>query len=171
MAAAQQCVELGALIEEAIAGDRVAGVDLFCEDLEDLGMDVDRPALEAVFESMIVDPRAVLLVAREDEGGPAIGVLVASRMLSVKFAGRSLWIEELYVGRQARRRGYGRDMVEGLLDLAAEQGVRGIDLESYHGNDAAALLYRSLGFRRLGRERFSYDLDWEKSLPQEAPPQ
>lgn len=163
--------DLGAHIEEAIPSDRTAVVDLFCEDLEDLGMTVDRPALTTVFDSMIVDPRAVLLVAREDEGGPAVGVLVASRMLSVKFAGRSLWIEELYVGRHARRKGYGRDMVEGLLDRATAQGIQGIDLESYHGNDAAALLYRSLGFRRLGRERFSYDLEWEKSLPQETPPQ
>ena len=167
MAAKQARAELGAVIESAVAADREAVVALFAEDLTDLRMSVDLPALADVFDNMIADPRAVLLVAREDVGGPAVGVLVASRMLSVKFAGRSLWIEELYVGKTARRKGYGRDMVEGLLDLAASQGIRGIDLEAYHGNDAAALLYRSLGFERLGRERFSYDFDWEQPLPGE----
>ena len=161
--------EFGAIIEEAIATDREAVVELFCEDLTDLRMTVDRDALCAVFESMITDPRAVLLVAREFSGGPAVGALVASRMLSVKFAGRSVWIEELYVAKHARRRGYGRDLVEGLLDLAGEWGMRGIDLEAYHGNDGAAILYRSLGFERLGRERFRYDLDWEAEMPQEEP--
>lgn len=151
----------GALIEEARAEDRQAVVDLFIEDLTDLRMDTDAEALGVVFDSMISDPRAMLLVARDAEGGPAVGVLVASRTLSVKFAGRALWIEELYVGHSHRRMGYGRDLVEGLLDLAEDQGIRGIDLEAYHGNDAAALLYRSLGFRRLGRERFSYHFDWE----------
>ncbi|GEM_PF-1346555 len=150
---------LEAIVEEAIPTDRAAVVDLFAEDLAYLRMDVDLEALARVFDSMLVDPRAVVLVAREKEGGQAAGVLVASRMLSVKFAGRALWIEELYVGKHARRRGYGRDLVEGLMDLAEDWGIRGIDLEAYHGNDAAALLYRSLGFMRLGRERFSYTFD------------
>ena len=163
--------EFGAIIEDAIPSDRDAVVELFCEDLTDLRMDVDPAALGTVFDSMLEDPRAVLLVAREQDAGEAVGVLVASRMLSVKFAGRSLWIEELYVGRKARRKGYGRDLVEALLDRASAQGIQGIDLEAYHGNDAAALLYRSLGFERLGRERFSYDFDWERRRMSEDKPQ
>ena len=51
-----------------------------------------------------------------------------------------------------------------LLDIARGENAKGIDLEAYHGNAPAALLYRSLGFRRLGRERFFYRLEWEQEI-------
>ncbi len=154
-------VQTQTLIEPARQRDQQAVVALFAEDLKGLRLPVDLVALTSVFDRMMEDPRAVVLVCRESAEAPALGVLVASRMLSVKHAGRSLWIEELYVGQEARQRGYGRALVEGLIELAESSDIRGIDLEAYHGNDAAALLYRSVGFRRLGRERFTYHFDWE----------
>lgn len=145
-------------IEPAVFGDRSAVVKLFGGYQQEFGHAWDAGELGAVFDHMIDDTHMTLLVAREAGSGVAVGVLVASRVLSVRFGGRSLWIEVLYVAPTARRRGLGRDLVEGLIDVAVEQGFRGIDLESHHGNAAAGLLYRSLGFQRLGRERFSYDL-------------
>lgn len=145
-------------IGQARFGDRSAVVRLFSEYQQELGQGWDAADLSAVFEHMIDDRHMLLLVARDPGDDVAVGVLVASRVLSVRFGGRSLWIEVLYVTPKARRRGLGRDMVETLIDLAADQGFRGIDLESHHGNAAAGLLYRSLGFQRLGRERFSYTM-------------
>ena len=150
------------LVHDARAEDFDAVVDLFAEDLTSLRMPVDRDVLTQVFHGMLEDNRAVVLVCRLSEDGAAVGVLVASRMLSVKHGGRSLWIEELYVAKQARKRGLGRALVDGLLARAEVDGIRGVDLEAYHGNDAAALLYRSLGFQRLGRERFAYHFEWEE---------
>ena len=146
------------VIEQAEFGDRGAVVRLFGGYQDGLGDTWDAGELGAVFDHMIDDKHMVLLVARDAESAQAVGVLVASRVLSVRFGGRSLWIEVLFVAPSARRRGLGRDLVEALIDLAADQGYRGIDLEAHHGNAAAGLLYRSLGFQRLGRERFSYDL-------------
>lgn len=172
-------------IDVAVPQDREAVVALFAEDLADLRLPVDLEALRNVFAALVADPRAVLLVVREapaaDAGsalqatdaaanpahGEAIGVLVASRVPSVKFSGWSMWIEELYVGRRGRQRGLGRALVLRLLEVARREGVKGIDLEAYHGNAPAALLYRSLGFRRLGRERFYYRLEWEQDLEAE----
>ncbi|MCO4762345.1 MAG: GNAT family N-acetyltransferase [Myxococcales bacterium] len=151
-----------ATIDPAQPRDSAAVVALFAEDLTALRLPVDLDTLGEVFSGMLADPRAVVLVCREQADGEAEGVLVASRMLSVKHGGRSLWIEELYVGASHRGKGYGRALVEGLLDLAKKAGIKGIDLESYQGNDTAALLYRSVGFRRLGRERFNYHLDWDE---------
>lgn len=154
--------------------DRDAVVALFAEDLADLRLPVDLDALRNVFAALVADPRAVLLVVRDGPAtmsangdvtpGEAVGVLVASRVPSVKFSGWSMWIEELYVGRRARQKGLGRALVLRLLEVARREGVKGIDLEAYHGNAPAALLYRSLGFRRLGRERFYYRLEWEQDL-------
>lgn len=150
------------LVEKALPGDRQAVVELFCEDLRDLNLPVDPAALGGVFDELVADPRSVVLVVRMADDRPAVGVMVASRVPSVKFSGWSLWIEELYVGKVARQRGLGRLLIEHLLGIARRENLRGIDLEAYHGNAPAALLYRSLGFRRLGRERFYYRMDWEK---------
>jgi ribosomal protein S18 acetylase RimI-like enzyme len=149
------------IIEPALPGDRAAVVQLFADDLADLRLPVDLDALSSVYDAMCGDSRSVLLVLRPSEGAEAVGVLVASRVPSVKFSGWSLWIEELYVAKTARQHGYGRALVVRLLERARAEGVKGIDLEAYHGNAPAALLYRSLGFRRLGRERFFFRFEWE----------
>ncbi len=151
-----------ARIEAAVASDQDAVVALFAADLPTQRIEHDHGNLAALFAALIDDERRVVLVVRERDGEVAAGVLVAHRILSVKFGGPALWIEELYVGKEYRRRGYGRELVEALLDMGHDQGMRGIDLEAYHGNDGAALLYRSVGFRRLGRERFHYRYDWEE---------
>lgn len=151
-----------AVIEPATSRDRDAVVALFAADLTDLRLPVDDEALRQVFDHFVTDARAVLLVARSAPATPPVGVLVANRVPSVKFSGWSLWIEELYVSPLARQQGLGRALVLHLLELARHEQARGIDLEAYHGNAPAALLYRSLGFRRLGRERFHYRLEWER---------
>jgi ribosomal protein S18 acetylase RimI-like enzyme len=150
------------VIEPAQPADCDAVVALFAEDLKDLRMQADERALRDVFATLVRDPRQVILVARRFPGDPAVGVLVATRIPSVKFQGWSMWIEELFVGRAARQWGLGRRLVEALLALARSEGCKGIDLEAYHGNAPAALLYRAVGFRRLGRERFAYRFAWEQ---------
>jgi len=159
-------------VEPAAAADRDEVVELFAEDLRDLGMAVHLGDLGAVFDEMMSEPRAIVLVVRAvlDVERPwrAVGVLVATRLLSVKAAGRALWIEELYVGRRWRRHGLGRMLVESLLERAGPMGIKAIDLEAYQGNAPAAVLYRSLGFRRLGRERFHYRLDWDQDSAEES---
>lgn len=155
-------VETQACIEAAVPADRQAVVALFAEDLQDLRLPVDEVQLGIVYDALVADPRAVMQVVRDEPGALAVGVLVASRVPSVKFSGWSLWIEELYVARRARQKGYGRALVLRLLEIARREDVKGIDLEAYHGNAPAALLYRSLGFRRLGRERFFYRLEWDR---------
>jgi ribosomal protein S18 acetylase RimI-like enzyme len=150
-------------VDDARPGDCDDVVDLFIEDLVELRAVVgERDALREVFHALLGDERAVVLVARDGASDGVVGVLVANVLLSVKFAGRSLWIEELYVGKRARRRGLGRLLVDALLERARAMGISGIDLEAYQGNAPAAILYRSLGFRRLGRERFHYRFDWER---------
>ena len=90
------------------------------------------------------------------------GVLFAHTYWSAKHGGRAVWLEQLYVRPTARRLGMGRLLVNALLDWAEVNGIRGIDLESYRLNAPASILYRSMGFRRLGRERFTLQI-WEEA--------
>ena len=135
--------------------------ELFYEDMSDLGIDVSRDEMtelaRRVIEASRDEPAECLCwVARPGADGKPCGVLLANFNWSLKFAGRALWIEELYVTPDFRRRGIGRVLVERVVDYAEDHDIQGIDLEAYQGNTPASILYRTIGFHRLGRERFYY---------------
>jgi ribosomal protein S18 acetylase RimI-like enzyme len=142
---------------------------LFLEDMDDLGVDVTLEQLEELAEQVVADvrsdePTCVCWVARPEQGEPPCGVVLANFNWSLKFGGKALWIEELYVTPDYRRGGIGRELVDLVLDFAEENGFRGIDLEAYQGNAPASILYRTMGFHRLGRERFYYRMGEEEYL-------
>lgn len=141
--------------EPAVAEiDRI--VELFVADMRDLGRQPDRATMRAVTAAMFDDHGTHLRVARVD--GRIAGVLLANEFSSIKFPGRALWIEELYVDPSYRRLGLGRMLVEHMLDWAYEAGFAGVELEAYRMNTAASVLYRSIGFKRLARERYSFEM-------------
>lgn len=152
-----------------IPHDRKAMAELFMEDMDDLGVEVSLEQLEELAEKVIDDvhsddPGCVCWVARPDEGERPCGVVLANFNWSLKFGGEALWIEELYVTPDYRRHGIGRALVDLVVDFAEERGFRGIDLEAYQGNAPASILYRTMGFHRLGRERFYYRIGEEEYL-------
>lgn len=133
--------------------------DLFHADMTHLGVEADREALREVARDIVEaatgeSPSCLCWVARVEADGPAVGVIVANFHWSLKFAGRALWIEELFVSPDERRRGLGRALVQRVVTYAESHDVEGIDLEAYQGNTPASVLYRTMGFHRLGRERF-----------------
>ena len=133
--------------------------ELFAEDMTHLGVETERSELEQLAGNVVEaanddPPQALCWVARSAEQGRAVGVVVANFNWSLKFAGRALWIEELYVTPDARRQGLGRALVDRVVDYARNHDIKGLDLEAYQGNTPASVLYRTAGFHRLGRERF-----------------
>lgn len=67
-----------------------------------------------------------------------------------------LILDELHITLVAvdpgqRRRGLGRQVLGGLLEIAGGQGAERATLEVACGNAAALALYQSLGFRQAGR--------------------
>lgn len=158
-----------ATIETPNASDSAALARMFKEDMDDLGIRLTNDELVEFAESLVAettrgDPEFQCWVARLEEGGEAVGVILANLHYSLKFAGKALWIEELYVTPSARRNGLGRMLVDALLDWAEENEIKGVDLEAYQGNTPASILYRSMGFHRLGRERFYYRLGADEFL-------
>ncbi|MFU8806389.1 MAG: GNAT family N-acetyltransferase [Bradymonadaceae bacterium] len=157
------------IIERPGPEDAAAMGQLFFEDMQDLGIETSVEAQSRLARSVIEaglsePPLCISWVARLAPDGEAVGVALANFNFSLKFAGPSLWIEELYVTPRARRRGIGRLLVEKILNYAEAEGIQGIDLEAYQGNTPASILYRSLGFYRLGRERFYYRLGPQEYL-------
>jgi len=60
------------------------------------------------------------------------------------------------VAPQVRRRGAGRALMLAAIRHAQSQGARTMFLEVAENNIAAATLYRSLGFREVGRRKGYY---------------
>ena len=154
---------------EPTVDDVDAIAELFVEDMTDLGMDTSMDAMRGLVESIVEDlqssdPQCVCWVARPGESQPPCGVVLANFNWSLKFGGRALWIEEMYVTPAHRRRGIGRALVDRVLDYAEAHGFHGIDLEAYQGNTSASVLYRTMGFHRLGRERFYFHLGDQQYL-------
>lgn len=151
------------LIRVPELGDMEELARLFHQDMTELGvatsLEEKRQFAAALLEALAVKPKPRCLCWVVEDGERLVGVLLANFHWSVKFAGRSLWIESLYVDPAGRRRGVGRALVDYLLDWAYEHEIRGVDIEAYHGNTPASVLYRTMGFRRLGRERFNYQFD------------
>lgn len=146
-------------IEPPVEEDVEAIARLFYEDMTHLGLEAEQDDLEELAGQIVGSvleepPRCLCWVARPESDQRPVGVIVANFHWSLKFAGRSLWIEELFVTPDARRRGFGRALVDRVVEYAEEHDIRGIDLEAYQGNTPASILYRTAGFHRLGRERF-----------------
>lgn len=140
---------------EALAG-------LFHEDMQELGEDVpveDQRELARQVIAGMTGPEQDCLCWLARREGHVVGMLLANFNWSPKFGGRALWIESLYVTGAGRRRGIGRLLVDHLLDWAEDHAIKGVDIEAYRGNTPAGVLYRSLGFHRLGRERFAYRVE------------
>lgn len=148
--------------------DRRRIAQMLASDMRDLQLDRSEEELLRVADLILEDGgrSSFCRVVRPAPGAQAVGLVLANITFSVKFAGRALWIENLYVDHSWRKRGLGRLLVAHLLDWAEVNQIRGIDLEAYQGNTPASLLYRSLGFERLGRERFWFDFGWLKELDQ-----
>ena len=126
-------------------------------DLELLNLPVDEESLLQTSSALLTSGSFVRLGRRSDTDQWS-GIIVAHKWTSTKFCGPAFWIETLYVDPSCRRGGVGRRLVTDLLEHAEQNGYRGIDLEAYRMNAPAAYLYRSLGFRRLGRERYSVSI-------------
>jgi len=150
------------VFEKPNVGDRVVVAQMLADDMATLGILKSTEDLLNVSDLVLENDgcSSYCLIVRPEKDGPAVGILLANLLFSVKFAGRALWIENLYVAKGWRERGLGRQLIEHMLDWAESNDIKGIDLEAYQGNTPAAILYRSVGFRRLSRERFFFDFDW-----------
>ncbi len=105
------------------------------------------------FERELVDNGAARYIVIEDVGRGEIR----------GFGGIWLMLDEAHVVTVAvlpgmRRHGYGRLLVQGLLDLARALGMTSATLECRVSNTGARALYRAFGFHEVGlRKRYYSD--------------
>ncbi len=86
--------------------------------------------------------------------GRIVGVAALSFVWPLEHAGRSTWLEELYVEPAERGRGIGTRLLREALRVAAASGAVAVDLEVDADHRRVADLYAREGFRALPRARW-----------------
>lgn len=105
-------------------------------------------------EEIVSSSTGTILVARNDEGA-IIGSLTL--VLFRTPTGARAWIEDVVVDQSARGQGAGEALVEEAIRLAAESGVRTVDLTSRPSREAANALYEKVGFRARETKVYRYE--------------
>ena len=110
--------------------------------LQNLPADLfDRPVRDELLREFLADPRHHLAVALDEDR--VVGFASAVHYVHPD-KDAELWINEVGVVPDHRRRGLGAKLVRALLDLAADLDCREAWVLTERGNEAALRLYESL---------------------------
>jgi len=109
-----------------------------------------KQAIAAVLQN---EGLGLFLVARD--GGEIIALAALSFAWTLEHAGKTAWLDELYVVPERRGQGVGRALLERVIAEARALGCRAIDLEVDQAHQRAERLYQREGFERLARTRWA----------------
>lgn len=106
-------------------------------------------------EALVEEPSCHTFVVEHD--GEIVGT--ASLIIySTPTKGRMGRVEDVVVDGSMRGLGLGRTLMDALIDMAKEKGVRTIDLTSNKTRSAARGLYESMGFEYVDTDVFRLQL-------------
>jgi ribosomal protein S18 acetylase RimI-like enzyme len=99
-----------------------------------------RDSIGSLLPQGLATPEQHLYVLRPEDGVPEVGYLWFGRKE------QTAYLYDIYIYPEHRRRGYGRQAMQGLERAAAALGFSTISLHVFGQNETAAALYRSLGY-------------------------
>lgn len=100
----------------------------------------------ASVEQLIERSDTEFWIAALDDDTTPVGICQLRFRHSVWTAAEDCWLEDLFVRREARRRGIARALLQRVLERARERGCRRVELDTNEDNDGAIGLYEGLGF-------------------------
>ena len=145
------------IIRPATESDRDAAHRLLTAQLIEHHLPADSHRVARGIDLALAQHSPAWLWLAEREGRPA-AIFLANEIASVERGGSVLWVEELYVVPEARRRGIARALLARICEQARQRGVRAIELEVVPTQEAALALYHSLEFEEVPRTRMSLSL-------------
>jgi ribosomal protein S18 acetylase RimI-like enzyme len=140
------------VVRAATPADRGAAIRLLTAQLVEHALPADPDGVARGVELALAHGSSAWMVLALVHGLPA-GILLANPIVSVEHGGAALWIEELYVVPERRRRGVARALLRLVVDEARANGMRAVELEVVPTQAAALALYASLGFQPVDRRR------------------
>lgn len=118
---------------------------LFGRVFDDEDSYVHRPPGDDYLRRLLARDTFVAVVALD--GGQVVGGLAGYLLPKLEQARSELYIYDLGVDADHRRRGIATALIERVRVLAAERGAHVIYVQADHGDDAAIALYTGLGTR------------------------
>ena len=100
-------------------------------------------------------PSTSVLVAKLD--GEIVGMALLLTLTAM--SGNTGYVEEVVVDQAARGQHISTALMRRLLELAAQKGLRFVDLTSRASRDVANDLYQSLGFKLRETNCYRHNLD------------
>ncbi len=98
-------------------------------------------------------------LAALDSGAP-VGQLLAYELIRRHGDGKMMFIYEIGVRDDHRRRGVGRALFEALQAICRERGIARAFVITNESNETAMSFYRSLGGTRDATDEAVFDFDW-----------
>src|SRR5437879_4131962 len=111
------------VVRPAEAADRDIAHRLLTAQLLEHHLPADAEGISRGIDEALAPHSPAWLWLAEREGR-AIAVFLANRVVSVERGGSALWVEELYVVPEARRRGVARALLARVCDQARRAGGR-----------------------------------------------
>jgi GNAT superfamily N-acetyltransferase len=94
-------------------------------------------------------PHAEVLVVEPEEADRVVGFALFFHNYSTFLGRRGLYLEDLFVVPEYRRRGYGTALLRALARLAVDRGCGRFEWAVLDWNEPAIRFYESLGARQL----------------------
>ncbi len=109
---------------------------------------------EAFVNGLVAHGHTRFFLARESDGGPALGFVHLMPSINT-VAMRPIWLlEDLYVAPRGRRRGVASALMRHAENFARDTGAERLTLATAHNNKKAQSLYQRLGY--IKEEHFWY---------------
>lgn len=106
----------------------------------------DREKARIVLTSLLSDPALGRAWLIQDGDVPA-GYIVLCFGYSLEWLGRDAFVDEFFLLKEYRGRGWGRETMAFVEEAARAAGIRALHLEVLKQNAAALEIYRKMGFR------------------------
>jgi aminoglycoside 3-N-acetyltransferase I len=103
------------------------------------------PPADAYLAELLAKAHVIVMVATDGED--VVGGLVAYELDKAEQARREIYIYDLAVAAEHRRRGVATALIKLLGEIAAERRAWVIYVQADYGDDAAIGLYQKLGMR------------------------
>lgn len=121
---------------------------------------------ESIARDLIADPRAIVLVAEQD--GAPVGLATAHPAYDSGQSRWGLFLNDLYVAPEARRRGIGRALVAAVAAEARASGCRFVWWNADEQDGLALVFHRTLGAEEMPVSDFLLHGDAFETLARES---
>lgn len=102
---------------------------------------------ESLYDSLFIKERAKVVLAYEED--KVIGYMLYFFNYSTFTGGANIYLEDLFIYKEYRHKGYGKEMLRILANIALENNAKRIDWVCLNWNKPSLEFYQSLGANKL----------------------